>query len=117
MSGGRPEGTSPQGPAALTAPRVVAVLFGGRSLEHDVSIVSGQQILHALDPASCTAIPVYIDQQLRWWIGDDLWHPEPFRRGGPDRSRLTEVQLAPGFGVSSAARSRWARAAASSVTP
>ena len=71
MSGGRPEGTSPQGPAALTAPRVVAVLFGGRSLEHDVSIVSGQQILHALDPASCTAIPVYIDQQLRWWIGDD----------------------------------------------
>lgn len=89
----------PPGPTAA-APRVVAVLFGGRSLEHDVSVVSGQQILHALDPASCAAMPVYIDQQLRWWIGDDLWHPEAFKRGGPDRARLTEVQLAPGFGTS-----------------
>lgn len=93
MTGGHPGGPS------LAAPRVVAVLFGGRSLEHDVSIVSGQQILHALDPAACTPVPVYIDQQLRWWIGDDLWHPEVFKRGG-DRSRLTEVQLAPGFGTS-----------------
>ena len=30
--------------------RTVAVMFGGRSLEHDVSVVSGLQILHALDP-------------------------------------------------------------------
>ena len=30
--------------------RTVAVLFGGRSLEHDVSIVSGLQVAHALDP-------------------------------------------------------------------
>lgn len=91
----------PSSGSSLPTPRVVAVLFGGRSLEHDVSIVSGQQILHALDPASCTAVPVYIDQQLRWWTGDDIWHPEAFKRGGPDRARLTEVQLAPGFGVSS----------------
>lgn len=81
-------------------PRVAAVLFGGRSLEHDVSIVSGLQIVHALDPTSCTPLPVYVDQQLRWWVGDDLWHTESFTRGGPVRSRLTEVQLAPGFGVS-----------------
>lgn len=82
------------------APRVAAVLFGGRSLEHDVSIVSGLQILHALDPATCTPIPVYIDQQLRWWIGDDLWHTDSFKRGGPNRSRLAEVQLGAGFGTS-----------------
>jgi len=87
-------------PHSATAPRVAAVLFGGRSLEHDVSIVSGLQIVHALDPARCTPLPVYIDQQLRWWVGDDLWHAEAFRRGALDRSRLTEVQLAPGFGVS-----------------
>ena len=29
--------------------RTVAVMFGGRSLEHDVSVVSGLQILHAID--------------------------------------------------------------------
>lgn len=87
----------PRGEAA----RVVAVLFGGRSLEHDVSIVSGLQAVHALDPGTCAPLPVYIDQQLRWWIGDDLWQTDAFKHGGPDRSRLTEVSLAPGFGVSS----------------
>jgi len=92
--------TAANASSGRTAPRVAAVLFGGRSLEHDVSIVSGLQILHALDPATCTPMPVYIDQQLRWWIGDDLWHTESFKRGGPNRSRLTEVHLGAGFGTS-----------------
>lgn len=92
--------TGASGTAGRVAPRVAAVLFGGRSLEHDVSIVSGLQILHALDPETCTPMPVYIDQQLRWWIGDDLWHTESFKRGGPNRSRLTEVQLGAAFGTS-----------------
>jgi len=80
--------------------RTVAVLFGGRSLEHDVSIVSGLQILHAIDPELFRPMPIYIDQTTRWWIGDDLWHTESFKKGGPDRSRLTEVTLSSGFGTS-----------------
>jgi D-alanine-D-alanine ligase len=84
----------------MSARRTVAVLFGGRSLEHDVSVVSGQQILHAVDPGPFAPLPVYIDQSTRWWVGDDLWHAEPFKGGGPDRSRLTEVTLSPGFGTS-----------------
>lgn len=86
--------------AGSSPPRVVAVLFGGRSLEHDVSIVSGLQVVHALDPERCAVVPIYIDQQLRWWMGDDLWHTESFKGGGPRRDRLTEVALAPGFGTS-----------------
>jgi D-alanine-D-alanine ligase len=82
------------------AKRTLAVLFGGRSLEHDVSVVSGLQILHAIDPDRFRPMPVYIDHATRWWIGDDLWHAEAFKGGGPDRSRLTEVMLSPGFGSS-----------------
>ena len=85
-------------PAA--ARRTVAVLFGGRSLEHDVSVVSGLQILHAIDPDEFDPMPIYIDHASRWWIGDDLWHTDAFKGGGPDRSRLTEVALSPGFGTS-----------------
>lgn len=80
--------------------QTVAVLFGGRSLEHDVSVVSGLQILHAIDPGEFAPFPVYIDHAMRWWTGEDLWHGETFKGGGPDRSRLTEVALAPGFGES-----------------
>jgi D-alanine-D-alanine ligase len=78
----------------------VAVMFGGRSLEHDVSVVSGLQILHAIDPDRFAPMPIYIDQSLRWWVGDDLWHNESFKGGGPDRARATEVALSPGFGTS-----------------
>ena len=87
----------------MSARRTVAVLFGGRSLEHDVSVVSGLQILHAVDPSAFTPVPVYIDPSTRWWVGDDLWHLDSFKGGGPDRSRLTEVALSPGFGTSSLA--------------
>lgn len=78
----------------------IAVMFGGRSLEHDVSVVSGLQILHALDPGRFAPMPIYIDQQTRWWVGDDLWHNDAFKGGGPDRSRLIEVTLSSGFGTS-----------------
>ena len=84
----------------MSVRRTVAVLFGGRSLEHDVSVVSGLQILHAVDPELFAPMPVYIDQAMRWWIGEELWHTEAFKGGGPDRSRLTEVTLSPGFGTS-----------------
>ena len=86
--------------ASPASRRQVAVLFGGRSLEHDVSIVSGLQIAHALDPTAYDVVPVYIDQQLRWWRGDALWYPEAFKGSGPRRSGLTEVTLSPGFGTS-----------------
>jgi D-alanine-D-alanine ligase len=86
--------------AEAVRPRTVAVLFGGRSLEHDVSVVSGLQVLHALDPATCVPVPVYIDHETRWWTGDALWYRETFARGGPDRSRLAEVVLSPGYGTS-----------------
>ena len=82
------------------APRTIGVMFGGRSLEHDVSVVSGLQILHALDPVRFNPVPIYIDHEARWWLGDDLWHAGTFKAGGPDRSRLTEVTLSPGFGSS-----------------
>ena len=71
--------------------RTIGVIFGGRSLEHDVSVVSGLQILHAIDPQQFSPLPVYIDQQGRWWVGDDLWQTSSFKGGGPDRARLTEV--------------------------
>ena len=85
----------------MSARRTVAVLFGGRSLEHDVSVVSGLQILHAVDPDRFAPMPIYIDQSTRWWMGDDLWKTESFKGGGPDRSRLVEVALSAGFGTSS----------------
>lgn len=49
----------------------VAVLFGGRSGEHEVSIMSARSVMRALDPEKYEAIPVGITRQGRWLIGAD----------------------------------------------
>ncbi len=50
----------------------VAVFFGGRSPEHDVSIITGLQALQALDSRIYDSFPVYVDFQGRWLTGDAL---------------------------------------------
>jgi D-alanine-D-alanine ligase len=50
----------------------VGVLFGGRSTEHEVSILSAQSIISAMDPQRFEAVPLYIDKEGRWLIGDSL---------------------------------------------
>jgi D-alanine-D-alanine ligase len=65
----------------------VAVLFGGRSPEHDVSIVTGLQALQAIDSARYEAFPVYVSPQGEWLYGEPLaWRntylPDPGVRQG-----------------------------------
>lgn len=50
----------------------VAVLFGSRSCEHDVSVITGIQALNALDPAQYDAFPVYIARDGAWYVGEQL---------------------------------------------
>ncbi len=44
----------------------VGLLFGGKSAEHEISILSARNILDALDPARYQAILIGIDKQGRW---------------------------------------------------
>jgi D-alanine-D-alanine ligase len=50
----------------------VAVLFGSRTCEHDVSIITGIQALGALDPEQYDAFPVYIARDGAWYVGERL---------------------------------------------
>ena len=54
----------------------VAVLLGGPSAEHDVSIVSGTAIAAALADAGLHVQQVLLDLDGRWW-----WLPDDHRRG------------------------------------
>lgn len=44
----------------------IAVLFGGRSSEHDVSIMSATNVVAALDPGKYDVVPVFITRDGRW---------------------------------------------------
>lgn len=49
----------------------VLVLFGGESVEHDISIITTLQVLKNL-PKYYDFMPVYIDRNGYWWIADNL---------------------------------------------
>ena len=49
----------------------VAVIFGGRSSEHDVSLRSAQTVMGALDPERYEIVPVGITREGRWLTGGD----------------------------------------------
>jgi len=48
----------------------VGVLFGGRSGEHEVSLVSAASIIRGLDPQKYEAVPIGISKEGHWLIGE-----------------------------------------------
>jgi D-alanine-D-alanine ligase len=50
----------------------VAVLFGGRSGEHDVSLMSARSVLSVLDPAKYDVTQIGITHEGKWLTGEDV---------------------------------------------
>ena len=57
---------------------VVAVAFGGRSVEHDVSIVTGHQIMRAFPNDRYEVVPIYISREGKWFTGAPLQELDAF---------------------------------------
>lgn len=56
----------------------VGVIFGGRSVEHDVSIVTAHQVMAALEPHH-DFVPVYVTTEGRWLTSPRLNDLEVYR--------------------------------------
>jgi D-alanine-D-alanine ligase len=56
----------------------VGVVFGGRSVEHDVSIITGLQACDVLD-ARHEPVPIYIDREGRWFSSPSLRRIDTYR--------------------------------------
>ena len=61
---------------------VVAVLFGGRSVEHDVSIVTGHQVMDAFPTERYEVVPVFISRDGRFFTGEPLRRLDNFQDDG-----------------------------------
>ena len=48
----------------------VAVLFGGKSAEHEVSLQSARNVINALDKDKYEVVPIGIDKEGRWLLAD-----------------------------------------------
>ena len=57
----------------------VCVLFGGKSVEHEVSIITAIQAINKMDKAKYDIIPVYIDKSGKWYTGNMLLDIEIYK--------------------------------------
>ncbi len=57
----------------------VAVLFGGKSVEHEVSIISGLQAYQALDREKYDPIAVYLSKDNAFYVGEGIDRVESYK--------------------------------------
>ena len=73
----------------------IAVLFGGRSVEHEISIITALQLIESMDTVVYNPVPVYVATSGKWYTGSELLKRE-FYKGLPGSlESLTEVALLP----------------------
>ncbi len=77
----------------------IAILFGGRSAEHEISVITGLEVVDSLDTTKYQAVPVYIDAKGKWWTGDALRNKEFYKNLPDSLSEVSEVALLPAPGV------------------
>jgi D-alanine-D-alanine ligase len=71
----------------------IGVVFGGRSVEHEVSVLTGLEAIEAMDPQLYEPVPVYITQDGRWFAGALLRNRAFYRT--LNLAALDEVTLLP----------------------
>jgi len=50
---------------------MIGVIFGGKSVEHDISIITALQTMNILKK-NYKLFPIYVDRENRWWTGKNL---------------------------------------------
>lgn len=77
----------------------VAILFGGKSAEHEVSLQSAKNVMEAIDRSRYEVIPIGIDKQGGWFLcdlDDYLEHPDDPKRIRLKRRDGRRLALVPG---------------------
>ena len=51
----------------------IGVFFGGKSTEHEISCISANQAIHAIDTNKYQVLPIYISKDNDFYIGEELF--------------------------------------------
>jgi len=75
----------------------VAVFFGGKTCEHDISIISALQLMDNADSSKYNIVPVYISREGLWYTGEKLRDISFIQNFDPQQ--VERVYMEPSFGV------------------
>lgn len=76
----------------------VGVFFGGRSVEHEISVISALQAINAFDQSKYNIIPIYISKQGRWYTGPLTLDVRNYKDMKSLCERSEEVFMRPEYG-------------------
>lgn len=77
---------------------VVGVFFGGRSTEHEISVISANQAMAAMNPDKYEIVPIYVSKDGRWYTGRELTTLSNYRHPEELLKKCTEVYMRPVYG-------------------
>ena len=69
----------------------IGVIFGSRSCEREVAIISAVQLMRHANREKYDIIPVYIDETGHWYTGEKLKDIESFKPFRPESTGITRV--------------------------
>ncbi len=76
----------------------IGVFFGGRSTEHEISVISASQAMHAIDTEKYNITPIYITKEGRWFTGEALLQLSNYRNINSLLEKCQEVYMRPIYG-------------------
>lgn len=76
----------------------IGVFFGGRSTEHEISVISANQAMHAIDRQRYDVTPIYITKQGKWYTGEALLDVAGYRDINGLLKKCQEVYMKPVYG-------------------
>ena len=71
----------------------IGVFFGSKSLEHEISIISANQVINALDPNKYNIYPIYISKELNFYIGQQLTQLKNFNNLQQLITKLKQINI------------------------
>lgn len=71
----------------------VGVIFGGETVEHEVSIITAVQAMSFMDKKKYEIVPIYIDKKRNWWSGEALKDMKAYKNPEEIKNIAKEVVL------------------------
>jgi len=75
--------------------RRIGVIFGGKSPEHEVSVITGLQVIENIDKENFDVLPIYVAKDGRWFSGPELLKIETYRNLGLIPDKATQEAVIP----------------------
>lgn len=80
----------------LSKPKAkVAIMYGGRSAEHEISVITALQAALAIDTCKYDIFPIYLAPNGKWYTGKALWNKSFYKRLENGLDLIQEVTLLP----------------------